>query len=209
MSGPADKPGDLQAPHLELATQHPLIFVVQAGEIFYRHHQKTLDPVYYGKKGDYRFDDPKCAEPSAFGVFYVGEDPECCLMESLPPHQGAPAVTGAYLDARSIAKMELIEPLRFVDLVSPGGLASIGADGRLTDGNYQVAQQWSAALRKHSSKPDGIRYRSRHAPERIAYAIYERSKPAFKVTNMGSFTDPANAAMFGHALKTYNIAFII
>ncbi len=204
-----DKPGELQTPHPELAGQHPLVFEVLAGTILYRHHQKALDPVYYGKKGDYRFDDPTCPDSRAFGVLYVGEDPECCLIESLPPHQGVPAVTGAYLDARAIAKMELIEPLCLIDLVSPGGLASIGADGRLTDGNYRVAQQWSAALKKHSCKPDGIRYRSRHAPERIAYAIYERSKPAFKVTTMGSFTDPANAVLFGQILRTYNIALII
>ena len=129
-------------------------------------------------------------------------------MESIPPHQGVPAVTGAYLDARAIAKMELMEPLRVIDLVSPGGLASIGADNRLCDGNYKIAQQWSAALKKHSCKPDGIRYRSRHAPERVAYAIYERAKPVFKVTTIGSFTAPANAVLFGKVLKTYNIALI-
>jgi hypothetical protein len=209
MSAPAaENPGELQAPHPELSKQKPLIFVVPEGDFLYRHHQKALDPVYYGKKGDYRFDDPGCPAPGSFGVLYAGEDPECCLMESIPPHQGVPAVTGVYLDSRAIAKMELIDPLRFIDLVSPGGLASIGADNRLCDGNYKIAQQWSAALKKHSCKPDGIRYRSRHAPERVAYAIYERAKPIFKVTTMGSFTAPANAVLFGQVLKTYNIALI-
>jgi hypothetical protein len=56
------KPGKLQTPHPELATQHPLIFVVAAGETLYRHHRKALDPVFYGKKGDYRFDDPICPD---------------------------------------------------------------------------------------------------------------------------------------------------
>jgi hypothetical protein len=203
-----DKPGDLQAPHPELSKQKPLIFIVPAGSFLYRHHQKALDPIYYGKKGDYRFDDPRCPVAGSFGVLYAGEDPECCLMESLPPHQGVPAVTGSYLDARAIAKLELIEPLRFIDLVSPGGLASIGADNRLCDGNYKIAQQWSAALKKHPIKPDGIRYRSRHAPERTAYAIFERPKPGFKVTTMGSFTAPSNVNLFGQTLKTYNIALI-
>jgi hypothetical protein len=207
-ASPAVKPGDLQAPHPELLKQKPLIFTVSAGEFLYRHHQKAFEPVYYGKKGDYRFDDPQCPDPGSFGVLYAGEDPEGCLMESIPPHQGVPAVTGAYLDARAIAKMELIQPLRFIDLVSPGGLASIGADNRLCDGNYRVAQQWSAALRKHSCKPDGLRYRSRHAPERVAFAIYERDKPVFKITTMGSFTAPANSALFGNVLRTYNLALI-
>ena len=64
----------------------------------------------------------------------------------------------------------------------------------------------SAALKKHPCKPDGVRYRSRHAPERIAYAIYERPPTTFNVTSMGSFTDPANEALFKRILKTYNFA---
>ena len=75
-------------------------------------------------------------------------------------------------------------------------------------GSYAVGQLWSAALKKHPSKPDGIRYRSRHAPERIAYAICERPHSSFSVTSMGSFTDPANEALFRRTLKTYNFALI-
>jgi hypothetical protein len=63
-------------------------------------------------------------------------------------------------------------------------------------------------LRKHPTKPDGIRYRSRHAPERIAFAIYSRSPAAFSVTSMVSSTDPANEALFKRILKTYNFAYI-
>jgi hypothetical protein len=201
-------PGDHPLPHAELATQDPLIFVVPAGEVLYRHHRKIHDPVYFGKDGDYRFDDPDCPTVGAFGVLYAGADPECCLLESCGSTTGVPAVSVAYLDARAIAKMELSEPLRFIDLASDGGLASIGADGRLATGSYTVAQQWSAALKKHPCKPDGIRYRSRHAPERIAYAIYERTPTTFKVTSMGSFTDVANEVLFKRVLKTYNFALL-
>ena len=203
-----DLPGDHPPPHSELFTQHPLIFVVPGGEAFYRHHQKIHDPIHFGKTGRYRFDDPGCPIPTSFGVLYAGADPECCLLESCGSTTGVPAVSGAYLDARAIAKMELTEPLRFIDLVSEGGLTRIGADGRLTTGSYLVAQQWSFALRKHPCKPDGIRYRSRHAPERIAYAIYERPPTTFKVTSMGSFTAAANQALFNQILQTYKFALI-
>lgn len=204
----ADRPGDLQAPHPELVRQSPLIFDLSVGTILFRHHRKTLSPLYFGKKGDYRFDDPCCPDPGAFGVLYAGEDPECCLVESIPPHSGIPAVSGAFLDERAIARMELQIALRFVDLVSPGGLSSIGADNRLADGNYRVAQKWSAALKNHPCKPDGIRYRSRHAPERVAYAIYERTDTVFTVSTMGSFTDPVNATLFARVLRTYHIAIL-
>jgi hypothetical protein len=203
-----DPPGDHPPPHAELTAQHPLIFTVPAGGVLYRHHQKNHDPVYFGKKGDYRFDDPDCPTALCFGVLYAGADPECCLLESCGTTTGVPAVSGAYLDARAIARMELTGALRFIDLVDDGGLASIGADGRLATGSYKVAQQWSAALKRHPCKPDGIRYRSRHAPVRIAYAIYERPPSSFSVTSMGSFTDPANEALFKRILKTYNFALI-
>ena len=108
-------PGDHPLPHAELATQSPLIFTVAVGEVLYRHHQKIHDPIYFGTKGNYRFDDPGCPKPGAFGVLYVGADPECCLLESCGSTTGVPAVSGAYLDARAIARLELTEALRFVD----------------------------------------------------------------------------------------------
>ena len=203
-----DLPGDHPLPHAGLAAQAPLIFTVPAGGVLYRHHQKIHDPVNFGKRGDYRFDDPECPKPGCFGVLYAGADPECCLLESCGSTTGVPAVSGAYLDARAIARMELTESLNFIDLVTDGGLASIGADGRLATGAYTVAQRWSAALKKHPCKPDGIRYRSRHAPERVAYAIYERPSTTFNVTSMGSFTDPANEVLFKCILKTYKFILI-
>jgi len=203
-----DAPGDHPGPHRELHSQSPAIFTLHAGDVLYRHHQKIHDPLFFGATGSQRFDDPNSGIAGCFGVLYTGEDPECCLLESCGSTTGVPLVTGAYLDARAIARLELTEDLRFVDLVEPGGLARIGADNRLTTGAYTVAQQWSAALRAHPEKPDGIRYRSRHAPEKLAYAIYSRPPSTFSVSTMGSFTDPANIGLFRRILKTYGFAFI-
>jgi RES domain len=203
-----DAPGDHPLPHPQLDGQEPIIFVAHQGEILYRHHRTLHDPIFFGRTGTNRFDDPECPSPGSFGVLYAGADPECCLLESCGSTTGVPAVTGAYLDARRIARLELTEDLRFVDLVEPGGLTRIGADGRLFTGSYKIAQRWSAALKKHPTKPDGMRYRSRHAPERIAYAIYSRSPATFAVSSMGSFTDPANERLFRTILKTYKFALI-
>jgi hypothetical protein len=148
-----DLPGDHPLPHAELPTQNPQIFTLSKGEVLYRHHQSIHSPIFFGTTGNYRFDDPGCPAPGSFGVLYVGADPECCLLESCGATTGVPAVSGAYLDARQIARMELTEDLRFIDLVGPGGLTSIGADGRLATGSYKIAQQWSAALKKHLSNP--------------------------------------------------------
>ena len=115
----------------------------------------------------------------------------------------APAVSGAYLDARSIAKLELTEELRFIDLDSSGGLTHVGADGRLFTGSYKVAQRWSAALRLHPAKPDGLRYRSR-----IAYAIFTRPHSTFNVSSMGSLTAYANRDLLNELLRDYNVDLI-
>ncbi|MGA3334479.1 MAG: RES family NAD+ phosphorylase [Terracidiphilus sp.] len=203
-----DLPGEHPLPHTELRTQKPRIFTLQTGEFIYRHHRKIRDPIFFGTSGGHRFDDPDCPEPGSFGVLYAGADPECCLLESCGSTTGVPAVSGAYLNERQITRMKLTEDLRFIDLVDSGGLSSIGADGRLTTGSYKIAQQWSAALRKHPVKPDGIRYRSRHAPERTAYAIYSRSHASFEVTSLGSFLDPVNESLFKQILITYHFALI-
>jgi len=151
-------PGDHPLPHPELHTQAPFILKLNVGDVLYRHHQSVHDPIYFGMSGKYRFDDPDCPAGASFGVLYAGEDPHCCFIESCGSTTGVPAVSGAYLDMREIARLELAEELRFVDLASSGGLTHIGADARLVTGSYKIAQRWSAALRLHPSKPDGIRY---------------------------------------------------
>jgi hypothetical protein len=201
-------PGEHPLPHPELSMQTPLIFTVKVGEILYRHHPTVNDPLYFGMSGNNRFDDPDCATGATFGVLYLGEDPHCCFIESCGATTGVPAVSGAYLDARSIAKIELTEELRFVDLASSGGLTHVGADGRLLTGSYRVAQRWSAALRLHPAKPDGIRYLSRHDPTRIAYAIFTRSTAGFKVSSMGPLTAYANRALLNQLLRDYNVDLI-
>jgi hypothetical protein len=122
--------------------------------------------------------------------------------------QGVPAVSGAYLDAREIARIELTEELRFVDLASSGGLTHIGADARLVTGSYTVAQRWSAALRLHPSKPDGIQYPARHDPTRVAYAIFTRTRSSFKVSSLGSLTASSNRALLSQLLSDYKVDLI-
>lgn len=200
-----DLPGDHPLPHPELASQTPLLFTVKKGGVLYRHHQATYDPIHFGTSGTNRFDDPDCPAGHAFGVLYAGEDPHCCFIESCGATTGVPAVSGAYLEARAMATIELTEDLRFIDLYSTGGLTRIGADGRLYTGSYKIAQQWSAALRAHPSKPAGIRYPSRHDHTRVAYAIYSRPASSFKVGSLGSLMAPANRPILNDILTLYKV----
>jgi hypothetical protein len=200
-----DQPGDHPLPHPELASQAPLIFTVKAGSVLYRHHRAGKDPIYFGTSGSNRFDDPDCPAGHAFGVLYVGADPHCCFIESCGSTTGVPAVSGAYLDARAMATLELTEDLRFIDLFSTAGLTRIGADGRLFTGSHKIAQQWSAALRAHPFKPDGIRYPSRHDHTRVAYAIFSRPTSTFKVGTLGSLMAPSNRSLLNDILALYQV----
>jgi hypothetical protein len=200
-----DKPGDYPLPHPELVSQAPLLYTLKKGDILYRHHLADYAPIYFGTSGANRFDDPDCPAGHAFGVLYAGEDPKCCFIESCSSTTGVPAVSGAYLDARVMATLELTEELRFVDLFSTGGLTRIGADGRLFTGSYKVAQHWSSALRAHPSKPDGIRYPSRHDHTRVAYAIYSSPASTFHVGSLGSLMASANRALLNDFLTLYHV----
>ena len=141
-----DKPGDLDPPHPELPTQTPLIFDLKMGDVLYRHHQIALDPIYFGTTGKNRFDDPDCPAGHSLGVLYAAEDEHGAFIESCEISARAPAVSGAYLDARALARLEVTEDLRFVDLFTTGDLTRIGADSRLFAGSHTIAKQWSAVL---------------------------------------------------------------
>jgi hypothetical protein len=203
-----DMPGEHPLPHPELDAQTPLIFTLKIGDVLYRHHQSVHDPIYFGMSGNYRFDDPDCPTGASFGVLYTGGDTHCCFIESCGSTTGVPTVSGAYLDAREIARLELTEELMFIDLVNSGGLTRLGADARLVTGSYKIAQRWSAALRLHPSKPDGIRYPSRHDPTRVAYAIFTRPRTTFNVTSLGSLTASPNRTTLNQLLRDYNVDLI-
>jgi hypothetical protein len=203
-----DMPGEHPLPHPELQAQIPLVFKLKIGDVLYRHHQSVHDPIYFGMSGNYRFDDPDSPTRASFGVLYAGGDTHCCFIESCGSTTGVPAVSGAYLDAREIARLELTEELRFIDLASSGGLTRLGADARLVTGSYKVAQRWSAALRLHPSKPDGIRYLSRHDPTRVAYAIFTRPRATFNVTSLGSLMASTNRTTLNQLLRDYNVDLI-
>jgi hypothetical protein len=202
-----DKPGDHPPPHPELDQLKPLMFTLKSGTVIFRLHPRIHDPLFFGKTGNYRFDAPDCPSGS-FGVMYVGEDPQCCFIESCGQTTGAPAVSGAYLADRHLAEMEVMRDLKFIDIAATGGLSRIGADARLMSGSYTIAQQWSAVLRNHPSKPDGIRYLSRHDPTKAAYAIYDCPRSVFKITSRGSLMDPQNRTLLNNLLSLYQVDLI-
>lgn len=199
-----DKPGDHPFPFAELHAKSPLFHTLSAGTVLFRMHPGALGALYFGKKADYRFDAPD----GSFRVMYAGEDPECCFIESFGQTTGTPAVSGAYIQQRHLSELTLEKELRFVDLVETAGLARLGADGRLFTGSYAVSQAWSAALKTHPTNPDGIRYRSRRDPARVAYAVYGCPPSTFSLNDRGSLMDAKNRPVLNALLDLYQVELI-
>ena len=87
-----------------------------------------------------------------------------------------------------VAVSELIcnRELRLVDLHGRG-LARVGTTNAISTGPYARSQTWSDYLWSHRDRPDGIAYASRHNPEQICYAVFERPDIRFTATDPTSF----------------------
>jgi hypothetical protein len=171
---------------------------------WYRVHQLSRAPLFFGKGGSNRFDAPA----GEFGVLYVGADAHCAFIETFGHTTGVRSVTMGELSVRGIAVITSARPLRLLDLTGKG-LARIGADARLASGDdYGLSQRWSKAIHEHPSQPDGILYRARHDPNRLSAAIFERVGPELTAVPAGSFLFPGNVALLGRILDDYRFGLI-
>lgn len=199
-----DYPGEHPEPHVDLNDREPLIHEISAGQSVFRLYNQRFNPLFYGKTGHNRFDAPD----GSYGVLYAGMDEHCCFIETFGQTTGVRAVSGALLEESSLAELELIRPLKLIDLSAKNSLPRIGADARLLSGSHAIAQRWSAALRAHRSKPDGIRYPARHDLGRSACAIFESSATTFKTTPLGSLMEGRHRKLLAEILNGYDFGLI-
>jgi len=157
--------------------------------LWFRCAEAGRDPVHYGTTGVSRFDDPR----GEFGVLYAGVQVEAAFVEVFG---GKLALTDADLAARTVWSLVAIRPSRLVDLTGEG-LAGLGLDARISAADHGPAQAWSRAFFEHPDQPDGILYRSRRDPSRLAVAIYDREPWAFEATALPSGTLVQVAIRYG------------
>jgi hypothetical protein len=141
-------------------------------------------------------------------VVYLGHDAFCAFIETFGQATGESLVTVAALQARLLSEVAVTSALKVIDLVSSGGLARIGADGRLLDGPHELSQRWSFALKHHPVNPDGIKYRPRHDQSRTSYALFDSAQSALTEQSLGSLADAANASLLTDVLNTYNFGLV-
>jgi hypothetical protein len=159
--------------------------------------------MYFGRSGQNRFDAPHGED----GVLYLAADVRGAFIETFGRDHARTAIDWYELHARTISEITTSRPLRLVDLTG-SGLTRIGADGRLATGAYDLSQRWALALHEHPDQPDGLLDRSRHDPERLCAAIFDRAAHALAATSSGSLTDTHNAMLLADILDTYDYSLI-
>jgi len=171
---------------------------------WFRIHKSKHGAVHFAKDSVNRFDDPQ----KKYGVLYVAGDFYGAFIETLGWSTGSRNISEKALSVRCLAKIISSEPLRFVDLTG-SGLAHIGADAEICTGRDRyLSQLWSYALWEHPAQPDGIRYISRHDPQRDCYALFEQNTTKLEVTDLGSLNDPSLLAETVQIIEHYKFALI-
>lgn len=145
------------------------------GTRWYRSHHLSRDAIHFGRGGSQRSDSPA----GTYGVLYLAADPYGAFMESI----GRGVLRTRFVPTQTLRERGLAEivstaPLHLMDLAASGGLTRLGAEGSITASlGYTGSQRWSEAIQAHPCQPDGIQYRSRHDPARLACALFDRAAP--------------------------------
>ena len=177
-----------------------------SGSDWVRIHQCAQDPLFFGKTGWNRFDAPDRKE---FGVLYMAKALHGALIETLQltHDRGFPYVTSNFLRIRCFCRIVSTEEIRLVNLTSGASMAWLGVNGSLNSGDRSTAQRWSQAVFQHPDKPDGILYVTRHDPQQVAVALFDRAQCKVYVSNRQEILDPTGgvAVEIDQVLREYGI----
>ncbi len=167
-----------------------------------RSHPTRRGPIYFGQNRAFRFDAPN----GEYGVLYAGADAHVAFIESFQIAGIHPVVTESKLRERSLSRIRIRGPIRLVNLAESGALTRIGADARIFTASYTVSQRWSRAIQAHPDQPDGILYRPRHDPARLAAAFFDRIAEQVAAESLGTWLDQKD--VLADVLDTYGVALL-
>lgn len=173
-----------------------------AGEVLWRIHRTDLDPFFFGPPAGVRPAGRWDAAAGQFGVCYFAEEPRVAFAETLLRGPGA-IVSEKDVAMRSLARFEVVLPLRLVMVHGPG-LRRMGATAAVSSGPHEFSRTWSLALHEHPSRPDGVLYRVRHDDDGVGVALFDRARSAVRLLSSRSLLDPELADELGGWLDTYD-----
>ncbi|HET8799009.1 MAG TPA: RES family NAD+ phosphorylase [Thermoanaerobaculia bacterium] len=128
-----------------------------------------------------RFDhhppDPPAREHPGFGLLYAADTSPAVFAEYFQ----ATRVINRSLNRPWIVQFALTTPLKLLD-VTGGWLLKVGGNAAIASGARVQSRKWSRVF--HEAYPDfhGICYRSSLNPAWLAFALYERARPALPST---------------------------
>ena len=162
--------------------------------------------LHFGKKGSGRFDGPN----QSYGALYIGADPFVAFIEtfgrSLKPQTARfRGIAATDLGKKKLFEIHASEPLVIVQLAGRG-LNQIGADARLSSGNYAMARQWAEAIHNHPDCVDGLQYHSRLDNDRYNFCLFDRAKPKLTECDRGTLLE--NPAQLAEILDFYQYALL-
>jgi hypothetical protein len=191
-----DPPAALKSQHLPLATAEGTLFRIS--------HQKFSDPIYWSRRGLYRFDSPT----AKYGVLYTGRTFETALLEVFGDSWMKSRMTAlTFLKEFDVCEIALGRRLKVVNL-SGKRLNPLGIDANIFASlAYDSTQRWSAAFMDHPDAPHGIRYPSRKNERLHNFALF--STPAVMAAVAISHRYPLlNHPHLFRLLQSYRVALI-
>jgi hypothetical protein len=155
----------------------PLVSV--EGTLLRISHQKFSDPIYWSRRGLYRFDSPT----AKYGVLYTGRTFETALLEVFGDHWMKSRLAAlTFLKEFDVCEIALGHRLKVVNL-SGKRLNPLGIDANIfASPGYDITQRWAAAFMEHPDAPHGIRYPSRKNERLPNFALFGTAAAMAAVT---------------------------
>jgi hypothetical protein len=168
----------LTDPSAVLKSQHLPITSLE-GTLHRISHQKFADPIYWSRRGRYRFDSPT----AKYGVLYTGRTFETALLEVFGDQWVTLRITARdFLKEFDICEIRLERRLKVVNL-SGKELNRLGTDANIfASFAYDVTQKWASFFMDHPDAPHGIRYPSRKNQRLHNFALFSTAEAIAAVT---------------------------
>jgi hypothetical protein len=172
--------------------------------MLYRIHRTALDPLHFGRALDSARRQRRDSPDASCGVCYLAFEGHIAFVETMLRDLDLDTVYQDDLAVRSLALVEVREPVRLVELHDQH-LRPLGADASVVQGSYDVTWEWSAALHSHPNAPDGVQYRARHDDSGFSVALFERGNGKVRVLGSTTLLDPSLAPELAGWLDRYGV----
>lgn len=174
------------------------------GTLYRISHQKFADPIYWSRRGLYRFDSPT----ASYGILYTGRTFETALLEVFGDQWLHSRMAARdFLKEFDVCELDLARRLKVVNL-SGKELNRLGTDANIFASlAYDITQKWACVFMEHPDKPQGIRYPSRKNERLYNFVLFSTQTVIAAVTMVSRYPLLEHPHLY-RLLESYKIALI-